>query len=91
MLFRSRNTTRLELDHIDGGQGQGTRHRRAMASMAAWLREAVRRVTRDDFPDSWRTGVIGGRSHDSQTYGQRFMLRLDESTSQKLQHLAQAK
>jgi hypothetical protein len=62
-----------------------------MASMAAWLREAVRRVTRDDFPDSWRTGVIGGRSHDSQTYGQRFMLRLDESTSQKLQHLAQAK
>jgi hypothetical protein len=29
------------------------------ASMVAWLREAVRRFTRDDFRDSWRTGVNG--------------------------------
>jgi predicted transcriptional regulator len=59
------------------------------ASMAAWLREAVRRVTRDDLPDSWRTGVIGGRSHDSQTYGKRFRLRLDETTTQKLQEFVE--
>ena len=57
------------------------------ARMAARLREAVRRVTRDVFPDSWRTGVIGVRSPDSHTYGQRFILRLDESTAQKLQEL----
>jgi hypothetical protein len=57
------------------------------ASMAAWLREAVRRVTIDDFPASWRAGVAGVQSHDSQTYDQRFMLRLDETTAQKLQQL----
>jgi Ribbon-helix-helix protein, copG family len=59
------------------------------ASMAAWVREAVRRVTRDDFPEIWRAGVIGVRSHDSHTYGQRFMLRLDEITAQKLQELVE--
>ena len=37
------------------------------ASMAAWVREAVRRVTRDDFPESWRAEGIDGRSHDSHT------------------------
>ena len=57
------------------------------ASMAAWVREAVRRVTDDDFPVSWRAEQTGVRSHDSQTYGQRFMLRLDENTVQKLQDL----
>lgn len=56
-------------------------------STAAWVREAMRRITRDDFPHSWRAEVVGGRSHDSPTYGQRFMLRLDESTAQKLQAL----
>ena len=59
------------------------------ASMAAWVREAVRRVTRDDFPEIWRAGVVGVRSHDSHTYGQRFMLRLDGTTSQKLQELVE--
>ena len=57
------------------------------ATVAAWVRQAMREVTIDDFPGSWRAGVIGVRSHDSHTYGQRFMLRLDETTSQKLQEL----
>ena len=58
-------------------------------SMAAWLREAMRRVTADDFPASWRTGETAGRSHDSRYYGQRFMLRLDETTAETLQRLVE--
>jgi hypothetical protein len=57
------------------------------ATIAAWLRQAMRQVTIDDFPASWRAGVIGVRSHDSQIYDQRFMLRLDETTAHKLQLL----
>jgi hypothetical protein len=57
------------------------------ATIAAWLRQAMRQVTIDDFPASWRAGVIGVRSHDSQIYDQRFMLRLDETTGQKLKEL----
>jgi predicted transcriptional regulator len=59
-------------------------------SVAAWLRYALRQVTRDDFPASWQAKAAHGgqpRSHDSRLYGQRFMLRLDEITSRKLQHL----
>jgi hypothetical protein len=47
----------------------------------------MRHVTAEDFPASWRVEVISVRSHDSHTYGQRFMLRLDETTAQKLQEL----
>ena len=57
------------------------------ASVAALVRHAMREVTIEDFPESWRARVIDGRSHDSQTYRQRFMLRLDETTAQKLQQL----
>jgi predicted transcriptional regulator len=57
------------------------------ATVAAWVRHALREVTIDDFAGSWRAGMIGVRSHDSQTYDQRFMLRLDETTAQKLQEL----
>jgi predicted transcriptional regulator len=57
------------------------------ATVAAWVRQVMREVRSDDFPASWRAGVVVGRSHDSQTYGQRFMLRLDETTAQKLQEL----
>ena len=59
------------------------------ATIAAWLRQAMRQVTIEDFPESWRAGEIVIRSHDSQTYGQRFMLRLDETTTQKLQRLVE--
>jgi predicted DNA-binding protein len=59
------------------------------AGVGPWLRHALRQVTTEAFPESLRAGMAGVRSHDSQTYGQRFMLRLDESTSQKLQHLVE--
>jgi hypothetical protein len=60
------------------------------ASMAAWVREAMRRVTRDDFPESWRVGETQGRSHDSGHDGRRFMLRLDDESSNTLGTLTQA-
>lgn len=59
------------------------------ATVAAWARQMLREVRIDDFPESWRVDQIDVRSHDSQTYRQRFMLRLGESTSQKLQHLVE--
>jgi Ribbon-helix-helix protein, copG family len=49
----------------------------------------LREVRIDDFPESWHADQIGVRSHDSQTYGQRFMLRLDETITQKLQQLVE--
>jgi predicted transcriptional regulator len=59
------------------------------ATGAAWVRQMLREVRIDDFPESWRADQIDVRSHDSQTYRQRFMLRLGERTSQKLQHLVE--
>jgi predicted transcriptional regulator len=59
------------------------------ASVAAWLRHALRQVTTEAFPESWCAGMAGIRSHDSHTYGQRFMLRLDETTTQKLRQLVE--
>jgi hypothetical protein len=56
-------------------------------SVAAWLRHAMRQVTLEDFPASWRIGEQAPRSHDSDYYGRKFGLRLDESTSQKLEAL----
>jgi hypothetical protein len=58
-------------------------------TMAAWLREGVRQVAANDFPASGRAGEPAGRSHDSRYYGQRFMLRLDETTTSQLQHLVE--
>jgi predicted transcriptional regulator len=60
------------------------------ASVAAWVRHALRQVTPDEFPATWQAQAReGGRSraHDSPTYGRRFMLRLDELTAQQLQML----
>jgi predicted DNA-binding protein len=59
------------------------------ASVAVWLRHALRQVTSGDFPPSWRAGETSMRSHDSSHYGRRFMLRLDRETSAKLQTLIQ--
>ena len=42
-----------------------------------------------NFPASWRAAETPGRSHESRYYGQRFMLRLDETTARKLQHLVE--
>jgi predicted transcriptional regulator len=60
--------------------------------VAAWLRQATRQVTHQDFPPSWHAEAARGgraRSHDSRYYGQRFMLRLDDETSTKLGTLMQ--
>jgi hypothetical protein len=56
-------------------------------SIASWLRAMVRQVTAADFPPSWREAPVEERSHDSRTYGRRFMLRLDAPSARKLQQL----
>jgi predicted DNA-binding protein len=56
-------------------------------SMAAWLREAIRRITTDDFPASWRAAETPGRSHESGHYHRKFGMRLDEVTAHKLETL----
>jgi hypothetical protein len=57
------------------------------ASVAAWLRHAMRQVSLEDFPPSWRTGETTARSHDSGYFRLKFGLRLDEGTSRKLEVL----
>jgi hypothetical protein len=59
------------------------------ASVAAWLRHAMRQVTREDFPPSWRAGDITVRSHESGYDDRKFGLRLDAVTSHKLEALTQ--
>jgi predicted DNA-binding protein len=59
------------------------------ASLAAWLREAVRRVTAEAFPVSWRASTSSVRSHESGYYHRKFGLRLDNVTSQKLETLTE--
>ena len=58
-------------------------------SVAARVRQAMRQVTPEDFPASWRAGETGLWAHDSRFYGQRFMLRLDQTTATQLQHLVE--
>jgi predicted transcriptional regulator len=58
------------------------------ASVAAWVRHAMRQVTIEDLPASWRAGETTGRSHELGYYGRKFGLRLDEETSQKLDTLS---
>jgi predicted transcriptional regulator len=55
--------------------------------MAPWLRHMVHEITITDFPASWQEARSEMRSHDSRTYGMRFMLRLDEPSQTKLQQL----
>jgi hypothetical protein len=59
------------------------------ASVAVWLRHAMRQVTPEDFPASWRAGDIASRSHESGYYRQKSGMRLDEVTSAKLAALMQ--
>jgi predicted DNA-binding protein len=56
-------------------------------SMAAWLREAMRRVTTDDFPASWGVVETTGWSHESGYFRRKFGLRLDAETWRKLETL----
>jgi hypothetical protein len=54
---------------------------------APWLRHMVRQITIADFPASWQEATPRERSHDSHTYTERFMLRLDEPSQTKLYQL----
>jgi hypothetical protein len=54
---------------------------------APWLRHMVRQITMTDFPPSWQEATPRQRSHDSRTVTERFMLRLDHTSSIKLQSL----
>jgi hypothetical protein len=56
-------------------------------NIAPWLRHMVRQVTLTDFPASWQEATPRERSHDSRTYTERFMLRLDEPSQAKLEQL----
>jgi hypothetical protein len=58
-------------------------------SVAAWMRQAMREVTTEDFPASWRASDIAIRSHESSYYSTRFMLRLDRDSARKLEILKQ--
>ena len=44
-------------------------------------------VTIEDFPTSWQEATPRERSHDSRIYTARFMLRLNQTSSLKLQDL----
>jgi predicted transcriptional regulator len=59
------------------------------ATVAAWVRHTLQQVTIEDFSERWRLGVAGVRSHESGYYQRRFILRLDDETSQKLDTLTQ--
>jgi hypothetical protein len=59
----------------------------AGVNIAPWLRHMVRQVTITDFPASWQAATPRERSHDSRTYTARFMLRLNNTSSLKLQEL----
>jgi hypothetical protein len=47
----------------------------------------VRQITLTDVPASWQEARSEKRSHDSRTYGTRFMRRLDEPSQTILQQL----
>jgi hypothetical protein len=54
-------------------------------NIAPWLRHMVCEITVADVPVSWQEARSEQRSHDSRTYGRRFMLRLDEPSQTKIQ------
>jgi predicted DNA-binding protein len=53
-------------------------------SVAAWVRQAMRQVTPEDFPPSWRAEASAARSHESGDFHRKCGLRLDAVTSRIL-------
>jgi predicted transcriptional regulator len=76
----------VEPDLLHQVQEAAERH---TVTVAAWLRHAMRQVILEDFPDGWRAGEGGSRSHESGYYDRRFQLRLDPHTRQKLETFMQ--
>ena len=66
----------------------------AGVDVAPWVRHLMRQVRRTDFPKSWQAGnrtqrkPASQRSHNSRQYWKRFMLRLDDQASARLEELA---
>jgi hypothetical protein len=58
-------------------------------TVAAWLRQAMRQVTLEEFPASWREGKSVPRSHESGYYHRTFGPRLDAVTSHTLEVFTQ--
>lgn len=56
--------------------------------ISPWLRHLVRRIAGADVPVGWQAATPAERSHDSRTYGKRFMRRLGEPTWAKLEALS---
>jgi predicted transcriptional regulator len=76
----------VEPDLLQQVQEAAERH---SVPVAAWLRHAIRQVTPDDFPASWRAEAAVSRSHESGYYDRRFQLRLDQAIQNKLGTLMQ--
>jgi predicted transcriptional regulator len=76
----------VDPERLQQAQGAAEAHG---VTMTAWVRHAMRQVTREDFPPSWRAGDIAMRLHDSGYFNRKFGLRLDEVTSRKLEAIAQ--
>jgi hypothetical protein len=60
----------------------------AGVNTAPWLRHMVGQVPITDFPASWQAAAPRERSHNSRIYTERFMLRFDHLTREKLDALA---
>ena len=56
------------------------------ARVAAWVRQALRQITPEDFPVSWRAEGTAPRSHESGYFHRKFGLRLDDETSANWRH-----
>lgn len=56
--------TQLEIDHLDGGQGQGNAHRRDMAARGTTIAYELRAL---GYPPGYR--LLCGCCHDIRTYG----------------------
>ena len=59
-------------------------------TFAAWLCEAIRQVTPEDFPASWRVEAKASRSHESGYDGPKIGMGLDKVTAAKLAALTKA-
>jgi predicted DNA-binding protein len=58
-------------------------------SIAAWVRQAMRQVTPEDFPPSWHAGDSAIRAHESGYFRRKLGLWLDEETARKLAVLSE--
>jgi predicted transcriptional regulator len=95
MAARDQGETRGPVRHlylyVDADLYEAMRKAAAAAGvhLAPWLRQMVRHIPITDFPGSWEEERSARRSHDSHTYGVRFMLRLDTASETTLQRLAE--